>query len=209
MTLRGHSLPPLLAALALLLGAAACSDDDPGVGPRFTPTANPGVSIGQSPAPVPGNVVGSPGGGGGGSAPAPGGIVTVVPGPDTPVTSPPITQPAAPVPSPQPLDPSQQRVLAPIESVDVRIAESFPPQYFAAVTSGLPSGCARFDHYTVDRSGDTVTITLWNRMPADPRMACTMIYGYIEHNIALGSDFQSGRTYTLKVNDVTKTFTAQ
>jgi hypothetical protein len=119
-------------------------------------------------------------------------------------------QPNQPGPTvPKPLQPSQRRVLAPIESVDMRIAESFPPQYFVAVTSGLPNGCARFDHYAVERDTDKIKITVWNTVPSDPRVLCTMIYGTVQHDIALGTDFQSGRTYTLSVNGTTKTFTAQ
>ena len=109
-----------------------------------------------------------------------------------------------------PIDPSVKRVLAPIEAVDMRVAESFPPQYFLGVTSGLPNGCAKFDFYTVERDGDTIEITVWNTMPADPRVVlCTMIYATVQHNVPLGSAFQSGRTYHLKVNDVTTRFVAQ
>ncbi|MFC2009823.1 hypothetical protein ACFLT6_00240 [Chloroflexota bacterium] len=35
---------------------------------------------------------------------------------------------------------------------------------------------------------------------------CPAVYGYFEQNVALGSDFISGETYTVKVNDVTKMF---
>jgi hypothetical protein len=109
-----------------------------------------------------------------------------------------------------PIDPAVKRELAPIERVEMRIAESFPPQYFVAVTSGLPNGCAKFDHYTVERDGDTIKVTVWNTVPADPRVVlCTMVYGMVQHNIALGSDFQSGRTYTLDVNGMKQTFIAQ
>ncbi|MEZ4554729.1 MAG: hypothetical protein R3B59_12660 [Dehalococcoidia bacterium] len=99
--------------------------------------------------------------------------------------------------------------LAPIESVDIRIAESFPPQYFLDVVSGLPSGCASFDHYEVTRSGDSIEVAVWNRIQAPPNGACTAIYGMVEHSIALGSDFESGRIYTVRVNDEVRTFTAQ
>jgi len=105
---------------------------------------------------------------------------------------------------------SLQNVLAPIEAVEVRIAESFPPQYFLDVVSGLPGGCAQFDRYEVDRAGSEITATVWNLEPVPgPGVFCTMIYGTVEHHIALGSDFVSGTTYTVHVNDVTKTFVAQ
>jgi len=40
-------------------------------------------------------------------------------------------------------------------------------------------------------------------------MACTAIYGLEETVILLGSDFESGKTYTVDVNGVIETFTAQ
>ncbi|MCH8346749.1 MAG: hypothetical protein IIC87_07485 [Chloroflexi bacterium] len=105
--------------------------------------------------------------------------------------------------------PPMRRVLAPIERVEIVIAESFPPQYFLHVTSGLPNGCVRFDRYEVMREGDTVRVTVTNLMPADDGLLCTQLYGTVQHNIALGSSFVSGTTYTAAVNDVTRTFVAQ
>lgn len=99
--------------------------------------------------------------------------------------------------------------LAPIESVEVRVAESFPPQYFLDVVSGLPSGCASFDRYEVSRAGDTIEVKVWNRIEAPKNGACTAIYGTVQHAIALGADFQPGRTYRVHVNTMTKTFVAQ
>jgi len=98
-------------------------------------------------------------------------------------------------------------VPAPIESVEIVAAASYPAQYFANVVSGLPSGCAKFYKYEVTRSGDTVVITVTNTMPSQP-VPCTQVYGMTQHNISLGSDFTSGQTYTVRVNDVTKTFVA-
>lgn len=106
-------------------------------------------------------------------------------------------------------EPDAERVLAPIDSVNVRVAESAPPQYFLDVASGLPSGCATFDRYDLERTGDTITVTVWNLDATPEDGACTAIYGTVEHHIALGTDFQSGTTYTAHVNDVTQTFVAQ
>ena len=99
---------------------------------------------------------------------------------------------------------------APIESVAINIAESFPPQSFLAVTSGLPNGCVEFGGYEVTGDGDTVTVTVTNMEPEDLAMiSCTMVYGLVESNIALGSDFEPGVTYTVLVNDKSTSFTAQ
>jgi hypothetical protein len=95
-------------------------------------------------------------------------------------------------------------VEAPIDGVEINIAESFPLQYFVAVTSGLPSGCAKFGGYSVDRDGTTIRITVTNLMPADKEMACTAIYGIVETNVPLGSEFDPDTTYTVIVNDQAK-----
>ncbi len=101
-------------------------------------------------------------------------------------------------------------VKAPIDDASIRIAESHPPQYFADVTSGLPNGCIRFYKYTVERQQeDIIVIEVLNLTPADPQVACTMVYGTVSSNIPLGSDFTSGKTYTVWVNDVKLTLVAQ
>jgi hypothetical protein len=100
-------------------------------------------------------------------------------------------------------------VPAPIESVRIIVAESFPPQYFLLVKSGLPNGCIRFDGYEVVREGDTIRVTVTNLEPADRNTVCTEMYGTVDSNIPLGSDFEPGKTYTVLVNDVTEVFVAQ
>jgi hypothetical protein len=99
---------------------------------------------------------------------------------------------------------------APIERVEINVAESFPPQYFVDIVSGLPNGCARFDSIETNRSGDTIRIVVLNRVPGPGSIvACTMIYGTVQHHVALSTDFEPGRTYTVVVNDVLETFQAQ
>lgn len=100
-------------------------------------------------------------------------------------------------------------VRAPIVRVSVRIAESFPPQYFADVTSALPDGCTQFARTQVRREADLVFIDVFNTRPASAEVMCTMIYGEHESHVALGSDFVPGRTYTLDANGTRQPFTAQ
>ena len=106
---------------------------------------------------------------------------------------------------PQDADPGDGMtpVLAPIDGVAVEIAESFPPQYFLVVQSGLPNGCALFDGYTMDRDGETVVVQVTNLVPEDKGVICTEQYRTVESRIALGSDFEPGGRYTVQVNDVT------
>ena len=114
-------------------------------------------------------------------------------------------------PGEPPPDDSDARVevLAPIEDAQLTIAESFPPQYFVQVTSGQPNGCARFARYEVARDGTAIEITVYNTIPADPNVICTLVYSTTESNVALGSDFVPGQTYDVRVNDLKLTFTAQ
>ena len=103
------------------------------------------------------------------------------------------------------------RVRAPIESVNLLIAESFPPQYFVEVVSALPNGCAEFDGFDVERDGTTVLINVWNLVPHPSLdIACIEIFRTEQSNVALGSDFEPGVEYTLLVNDFEMmTFIAQ
>lgn len=105
-------------------------------------------------------------------------------------------------------DDGRRAELAPIDEVDIRIAESMPPQYFLHIVAGLPSGCAERDRHEVSREGDVITVTVWNTMPSGEAI-CTMIYGMYEIDVALGSDFEPGETYTVRVNDQVTTFRAQ
>lgn len=98
---------------------------------------------------------------------------------------------------------------APIERLELRVVGSGPVQHYVDVSSGLPNGCARFYGYELARTGDTITVTVWNTMPADIRAACTMIYGYAIHAVPLGANLVPGRQYTLQVNDRNTTFVAR
>ena len=101
-------------------------------------------------------------------------------------------------------------VLAPIDAAELIVRESIPRKYAVLVTSGLPSGCAKFDRIDVKREGTNVDLTVWNTVPADDRVVCTMIYGIARNTVELGSDFATGQTYAVRVNGETKvTFTAR
>ena len=92
--------------------------------------------------------------------------------------------------------------LAPIESVEILVLESYPEQYVVQIISGIPGGCATFDRADVDRSGTDIRITVYNMVPApDQMIACTAIYGIHDENVSLGSDFERGTVYSVYVND--------
>jgi hypothetical protein len=99
---------------------------------------------------------------------------------------------------------------APIDGAEILQLESFPVQYNLRIVSGLPSGCAEFDKAEItSRSDGEIVVRVTNTLPADPNIACTAIYGTKETTLPLGTDFESGQTYTVRVNDSRVEFTAQ
>ena len=128
---------------------------------------------------------------------------------DTPMPSePPFT--VTPAPPSTALPAGRHPEPAPIDELDVRVAESFPPQYFVHILAGLPSGCAQQYTHSVAQNGNEVNIEVLNTVP-DGTPLCTAIYGQYELNINLGSNFVSGQEYTVSVNggDAEFLFTAQ
>ncbi len=110
--------------------------------------------------------------------------------------------------STQSCGPSTLTKPAPIDHLNVNTVGSNPVQYVVHIVAGLQGGCASPASHQVYRHGDVIDITVLNNVPA-PDQICTAIYGQYELNINLGSDFASGHTYTVNVNDKTTTFTAQ
>lgn len=138
---------------------------------------------------------------------------------DTPVSATPVgsepgtAQPPAgvaklPVSNLTPLPAGTNRVEAPIDDLSIAVMDSYPPQYLLQIKAGLPSGCAQKAGYEAQRSGNTITVKVYNSMPQGA-VACTMIYGMYDVNINLGSDYVPGQTYTVLVNDKQMTFKAQ
>ena len=96
-------------------------------------------------------------------------------------------------------------VLAPIESAQIMVLESFPEQYVVQVISGLPSGCATFGRAEVIREDTNIMINVYNMVPDPDQLAaisCIAIYGIHDENVGLGSDFDRDKRYTVTVNDI-------
>lgn len=94
--------------------------------------------------------------------------------------------------------------LAPIESVQILVLESYPEQFVVQIVSGLPSGCATFSRAEVTQEGTDIKIAVYNKVPspeASAVISCTAIYGIHDENVSLGSDFERGTTYSVHVND--------
>jgi hypothetical protein len=78
----------------------------------------------------------------------------------------------------------------------------------AQIKAGLPSGCAKpLSHEVLPRQGNVIQVVVLNSLPDNA--VCTAIYGMYDLNVNLGSDFTSGQTYIVRVNEREITFTAQ
>jgi hypothetical protein len=104
----------------------------------------------------------------------------------------------------------RRQAVAPIESAEIVVRESSPPQYAVKITSGLPNGCAKFDRIDVVPNGNAVDLKVWNTLPIEKTITCTMVYGTTSNTVNLGGHFERGRTYDVRINGETKaTFTAK
>ncbi len=102
---------------------------------------------------------------------------------------------------------------SPIESWDVEILESDPPQYQLRIVSGLPKGgsCSQFNGYEIRRErSDRIEVAITHHEVADPFVACTDDYPTVDSVVPFGSDLEPGLEYTVSVNSETaKAFEAQ
>jgi hypothetical protein len=208
----GQSLDSQAPAVSSPTPAPQPARDLPATGPALPPSQpGQGIAVGEphpsAPATRPAPQPSTP------QAPVP----SLPAKPDEPVSSrpapiapgagaPPVAEPVGPGIKPAPAD--SMLVQAPLEGSQIRVMESSPPSYVLNVQVGLPGGCARAAGYEVSRSGSQITVVIMNSMPATP-VPCTMIYGLYSLNIPLGSDFQSGQTYSVQVNDRALTLKAQ
>ena len=193
------SLVPWIGA-ATLLFAVACASDAAGDELDDPASLPPGATISDSLPP--GTVISDP--------------LPLAPDGDPPADEDPIVEPGPggtpPSDDPKPLPPPVDGVEtpAPIVAAELLIAESYPPQYFVAVTSAQPNGCHRFSRFEVTRNGTEIEIAVWNTVPKNLAVVlCTAIYGQTETSVALGSDFEPGESYTISVNGEQQSFVAQ
>jgi hypothetical protein len=186
--LAGLAAITLVAIVAFAIAAASDDDEETAVAPTSTPpAASPTPQSSPTPPTQP--------------SPQP------TPRPDQPVSA----TPGGAQPGPTvivTLPAGRHPEVAPIDGLDVLTLESFPPQYMLHVKAGLPSGCAQpLSNRIVGRQGNVIQVEVLNSLPDNA--ICTAIYGMYDLNINLGSDFTSGQTYTVRVNDKEVTFKAQ
>jgi len=93
---------------------------------------------------------------------------------------------------------------APIVSVEVRSAESFPPQVFVDIRGVLTDGCTILNETKVQRQGNVIDITVTTQRPRDA--VCVQVVSFFDTAVPLGSDFIAGQQYTLRVNGQAQQF---
>ena len=101
---------------------------------------------------------------------------------------------------------------SPIESVDLDVLESAPPQYQLRVVSALPRGssCSRFNGYEATRrDAYRIEVAITHHEVADRLVACTADYPSVETVVPLGSGFEPGEKYEVRVNSEAAAFVAQ
>ena len=93
-------------------------------------------------------------------------------------------------------------VVAHIENAALGVTDSDPPQYFVELGFYLPIGCDTLaEKRNVLRSGASIEVSVVNRI-VGKRDTCDGGPQLMEReSVELGSDFQPGKVYTVRVND--------
>lgn len=90
-----------------------------------------------------------------------------------------------------------------IESVEVSVLESFPPQAVAHVRGVLGDGCSELHSVRQERTDHAVTVTILRERPRDA--ICIQIARMYDESIRLEGTYPSGE-YVLHVNDFVTRF---
>ena len=96
-----------------------------------------------------------------------------------------------------------------VQVFEIEKADGDPSAYRLRVVSGRPSGsCTRVNGYEVIRREPTVVeVKITHHQVSDPTVMCTKDFPVTETLVPLGSEFEEGTEYTVKVNDKAQTFT--
>lgn len=123
----------------------------------------------------------------------------------TPTTPPAAAVPAPGVAEPPLIDPNPNVDITeiPVDSVEIVIRESSPPQVAAQVKGTLGDGCAELKEIVQKRNGNTIEITVTAARPRDAM--CTAIAKGFDQAIDLEGDFAPGE-YLVVVNGVEQRF---
>ncbi len=103
----------------------------------------------------------------------------------------------APPYAPAPSDDQLQRGAAFVDSSQIIVAESFPPQFFLGLTGSVPTPCHQL-RAAVSAPGATHRIDVSVYSVVDPNAICTQVLAPFDVNVWLGA-FPTGR-YEVWVN---------
>lgn len=90
-----------------------------------------------------------------------------------------------------------------IESVAVRLAQSFPVQVFARVKGVVGDGCSSLLPVEQSRAANVITLEIKRQRPKDA--ICTQIAVLFDQDIRLEGEFRTGE-YMLYVNGIAQSF---
>lgn len=97
--------------------------------------------------------------------------------------------------------------LAPVESIDIQILESFPVQVQVIARGNLPDGCTTIDEVLTERIDQLFRVTITTERPADA--ICTEALVPFDEVVQLDVLGLSAGEYQVDVNGVTGSFTLQ
>ena len=97
--------------------------------------------------------------------------------------------------------------VAPVESVEVLVLESFPVKVNVIVSGNLPDGCTRLEEPTVELDGNIFAISLPTTRPGGA--VCTEALEPYDKVIPLDVEGLPANDYTVNVNGISSSFTLQ
>ena len=121
--------------------------------------------------------------------------------PTVPPTKVPATDP--PVQEPTPASPGKVG-RANVESLDIRILESFPVQIHVTIKGNVSDSCTTASPIEQEREGDTFRITVGATRPSGAM--CAQVITPFEQSVALDVAGLKAGIYTVEANGVTGTF---
>jgi len=94
--------------------------------------------------------------------------------------------------------------LAPVEAIDILIAESFPVQVYVKINGYLPTPCFKISRIEQHREENTFYITI---MIKDSGKVCIQVIEPYQQNVSLEVYGLPAGTYQVNVNGVMGSFT--
>ena len=91
---------------------------------------------------------------------------------------------------------------SPIERAEIEVLGGAPTEYQLRVISGMPSGsCSHFNGYEIRRdNANAIEVRITYHYVVAEGVVCTADYPIVETIVPLGSDFEAGVEYTVRVN---------